>query len=305
MFLAISLCITKIDYIIFIVGFVISLSLTPTFLLLNDYTHRKEDVKMGRKRLLSSSINPNQILIIFFLLIFVISLLLLIRSPLSLLAFFFLFMTTLSYGYAKHKRNATISYVNRYLSGLFTFLLYGFFIQPIFTEKHLILGLFVAGFDLAVNITGDIRDLDKDIKTKLKTIPVLIGKTNTLYVIGGIISSQYIFFSILFPSAFYYYPILMIWMGGGFVMYYLTKPTTWAHAYFHLPKVQQFIWIANGLLYPNNLLIGLIISIGIGIIWLFAYFIYLYSDNEITLFWLIKKKLNLLVRKRKKLFLND
>lgn len=248
-------------------SFIVILLITPTFLLLNDIFHKKDDALVGQERVLLS----NKANLYLFLSSFgIISFVLLINSLISVLMYFFLFITTFVYGLAKAKRKMYLSYFGRYMSGVVTFLLYySIFNKEI--QSTILITIVVGLYDLIGNIAGDLRDCEKDLKAGVITlvtkfdqdyaIKVMIYLTVGIYaILGSLIKIE------LVLQLFFMNMLLYVLIDGIGVKY--------RHGLIHGSKCLFFICLGGIISSAMNM--SLVINLGIiSSFWTFAYNLYL------------------------------
>lgn len=249
--------------------------ITPTFLLIQDILGKKDDTKVNQKRILfSKKFNK-----IFFCMssLFMLSILIL-NNILSLLSFIFLFISTLSYATAKHFRKMIVAYIFRYVSSVFTLLLYVFILVGYIDSKFFFFILIATILDLIGNIAGDIRDSRKDSFAGVKTFVTTIGKRFTLQLMSFFLMSIFGFFIIYFRS-----PTLLILLVVNVSQFVIVEqlPIKFSHGVFHLGKLINFLVIAE-ILTNVSLVLFLLVTGFIISAWFISYYFYLFNLGSLS-----------------------
>jgi hypothetical protein len=247
--------------------------ITPTFLLMQDILGKKDDKKSNQKRILFSD-STNKIF--FYCSLATMSSILLLNNVESFLCYICLFITTLGYAAAKHFRKMAVSYSFRYLSSVFTFLLYIFLlVDGLLSEYYLIIAL-VSILDLVGNIAGDIRDTRKDTLAGVKTLVTKYSRESTLQIMSIFAISIFGIFIIYFKS----FEMILLLLGNIIPFILIDSlPTKLSHGIFHLAKLINFLLIS--FLFSNiSLLIFIIVFSFIIFAWSFSYYFYLYNTGS-------------------------
>lgn len=249
--------------------------ITPSFLLLQDLLGKKDDELFNQKRLIFSD-RFNKLFFITSILLMVT--ILFVNSISSLICYVCLFVSTIGYAAAKHYRLMFIAYSFRFLSSLFTFLIYIYLLIGSLPASFYIFLFFVSIFDLIGNIAGDIRDMKKDKQAGVKTFVTIFGMDTTIQIMSILMIIA--FSSLLLYSSSALFLILFLANLPCFIILELI-PIKFAHGVFHLSKLINFIIIAAVINQVAILSVSLIL-IFIIVTWFIAYYFYLSNSGYIT-----------------------
>ena len=249
--------------------------ITPTFLLIQDRLGKKDDEKVNQKRIIFSELFNK--LFFYFSLILMISILALNNIE-SLICYILLFISTLEYAAAKHYRKMGLSYAGRYLSSIFTVLLYIFILANGLPAEYYLLILFIPVLDLIGNIAGDIRDIEKDTKAGIKTLVTYYNRSTTLQLMSLIVLGLFGFIIIHLESI-----LLLILLLLNVIQFIVIEqlPNKLSHGIFHLGKILNFLIISAFL---TNISVFLLLPMVffIGIAWFLAYYFYLLNTGNVS-----------------------
>ncbi len=257
-------------------AFVMIILITPSFLLVQDVLGKKDDEKVGQKRILfSKRINK----VFFYSSLTILVFILILNNVWALMSYILLFFFTLSYAVMKHYRRMVLSYTFRYLSSVWTFLLYLFILVVSINELFFALLIFISLLDLVGNIAGDIRDCKKDSLAGVKTLATTKGMTFTLLIM--------FFFVLLSFSILYFlisnYLFLLLLCINLIPFFILIKiPLQFSHGIFHLSKIFNFLsisFILSGISFiPFFFALTCIMCL-----WSISYFLYLYYPDNVNI----------------------
>lgn len=271
----------------FIKIMIMSLLITPILFTINDFLHRKKDIKMGRDRLFTSSgYSRTFLLLINILCLFLMTIIALSFSILTFFLIYFQIIVSILYGYLKKKKIMILTYFSRGIMAITYYLLLASCFSLDFTDFKILWFIFL--LDISVNIAGDLRDYNKDKKGNIITLPVKYGKSITLLVISLIqISSFIILYIFIFDIGFnLQFSLSVCWLLVAWILYSLiclkNIGIQWEHAVFHGPKCQIYLWIGSAYITPEiDLIIFIPLTFLIFIFWYGSYKIYLWSDNSL------------------------
>lgn len=246
--------------------------ITPTFLLVQDLLGRKDDEKVNQKRLVFSE-RMNKIF--FFFSVVIMGTLLLLNNIESFICYILLFISTLSYASAKHFRKMILAYFFRYMSSLFTLLLYIYILFNGLFSQYYFLILLVPNLDLVGNIAGDLRDFKKDSKAGVKTLMTTKGKSFTIQIMAGILISTLVLLTFYFQSILVIF--LMIFIGIQF-FFLKQMPIRFSHGIFHLGKIVNFL-VITGIIAKVPVILLILSSTIIILLWIVSYYFYLLNSG--------------------------
>ena len=254
-------------------AFVMIVLITPSFLLMQDILGKKDDEKFGQKRILfSDRVNK----IFFFSSITFMVVLLFLNNLISLLWYIMLFVSTLSYAATKHFHKMFLTYSFRFLSSIFTFLLYLYIIVGGLFEQFLFLLSFISVLDLVGNMAGDIRDGQKDTVAGVKTLLTTSGRAYTLEIMDFLVICIFGLLTIKYKSIVF---ILLLVVNISPFLLIDQLSIRLSHAIFHLLKLINFLFVALALASIDILFFFAILSF-IVLAWLFSYYFYLFNSTH-------------------------
>jgi 4-hydroxybenzoate polyprenyltransferase len=271
----------------------------PLTLLLNDYFHRSEDRSMNLNHRLfaGKEIDRSIIVIISIVLLVIIGSIALSRSLTSLFAMVVIFTSASLYGYFKHKRMTFTTYIFRAVSGGSLYLFIASYFNLILFDFYIAILIFF--MDLTAHITGDLRDLEKDILVPIKTFPVVFSerKTELIVLLLQIFTLFYLILVFYFRNQLidiYTIFFIVLVVASGFTIYYLLRTKhfiftsinfdryrQWYHACFHGPKIITIFILSIRLSIDVSIFEYLIIILISSFVWIISYSIYLSVDNRI------------------------
>ncbi len=246
--------------------------ITPSFLLIQDVIGKKDDEKIGQKRILFSD-RLNKLFFISSVLIML--MILLLNSIVSFICYILLFTSTLGYAAMKHFRKMFVSYFFRSLSSAFTFLLYLFIFVNDLNEQFMTLLALVTFLDLVGNIAGDIRDNGKDTIAGVKTLVTTKGRIYTLNIMCLSILIVFGFLVLRFKSPLF---VLLLIFNITPFLFIEQLSVRLSHGIFHLAKLINYLLIAFVMSGINILVFIIILSFIIGV-WSFSYYFYVYNTK--------------------------
>ena len=242
--------------------------ITPSFLLIQDILGKKDDEKFGQKRIIFSD-RANKVFFYSFILVMLI--ILLLNNILSLICYLLLFFSTICYAATKHFRKMYLSYLFRYLSSLFTFLMYFFILVGSFSEKFIFLIVFVSVLDLVGNIAGDIRDGKKDALVGVKTFLTTKGRSYTLQIMSLLVICIFSILIIEYKSFFF----ILLLIANIFPFLLIEQlPVRFSHGIFHLLKLINYLCLSFVLSGIGLSLFCFVLTF-IVVAWIFSYYFYL------------------------------
>ncbi len=253
--------------------------LMPLLFGINDWIHREEDQKMGRNRLFSNRMSKHVLLIPPVAFLTYMTIIAATAGWVTVISLYAMIFCGTLYGLFKHLKKTVMTYLFRALSGYTFYLLIAayFSLSPIDWK----IAAFIAVWDLAAHIAGDLRDYSFDRIGNVRTLPVRMGLRITWLTIFilQIVSLALLELIFRFGTDFWNFQFLLVCIGWiAYFTIHSLKLEQFEHAAFHGMKIATIIFIAQTLFNTSNLIQPFLLA------WIISYLLYLWGDDRMPNF---------------------
>jgi len=265
-------------------GLVIVSLTAPALILVNDYLHASNDRLMERDRYFVQRNNGRAKPLGFALCTVILCGIWEGTISFAALAMYLVLIAAATlYGFFKARGQITVAYGLRAFYGFQAYLAMA--VPRGLRLRDLVIGLALALADLATNIAGDIRDLTKDRKASLSTLPSLWGLPKTSVLLLGMHLISLLVLGIVLQTNTTSWKLVSLagFLLTSFMSFRVIDDTTsliWAHAIHHGSKVFQIVLLASMVLFDNAAISLLIAGSMLGV-WYYLYRRYLQADGRL------------------------